>query len=274
MAKSPDYVSRVIERFNMEEVREVGTPMAQHFRLSKQQTPESEKEREEMQLIPYANIVGSIMYDMISTRPDVAQAISVTSRFMADHGKQHWLALKWTLRYMKGAKDYGILYRGGEEQKGEALMGYCDSDYACNIDNRKSQTGYVFTLFGGAISWKSTLQSVVALSTTEAKYMAITAVVKESFWLRGIAGEFGVEQRAIPIGCDNSGAINLSKHRVFHKRSKHTDVRYHFVREEIEKGNIVVFKVDTAFNPADMLTKHLSKENFDLCIELAGMCRI
>ncbi|KAL1536502.1 hypothetical protein AAHA92_29144 [Salvia divinorum] len=263
-----DYVSRVIERFKMEETKEVGTPMALHFRLSKQQAPESEEEKEEMQLIPYANIVGSIMYVMISTRPDVAQAISVTSRFMADHGKQHWQALKWTLRYLKGAKSFGILYSGEKELEGKALVGYCDSDYAGNVDNRKPQTGYIFTLFGGAISWISTLQNVVALSTTEAEYMAITAAVKESFWLRGIVGEFGVEQKLVPIGCDNNGAISLAKHQVFHERSKHIDVRYHFVREEIEKGNIVVFKVDTADNPADMLTKPLQKEKFDLCMEL------
>ena len=255
----------------MEEAKEVGTPLALHFKLSKQQIPKSEEVKQEMQLTPYANVVGSIMYAMIGTRPYVAQAISVLSRFMADHGKHHWLALKWTLRYLKGAKKYGILYRGNEELKGEALVGYCDSDLTGNIDNMKSQTGYIFTLFGGAISWKSTLQSVVALSTTEAEYMAITAAVKESFWLRGIAGEFGVEQRTIPIGCDNSGAISLAKHQVFHERSKHIDVRYHFVREEIEKGNIVVFKVNTADNPADMLTKPLTREKFELCRELIGM---
>ena len=112
---------------------------------------------------------------------------------------------------------------------------------------------------------------MVALSTTEAEYMAITAAVKESFLLRGIAGEFGVVQRTIPIGGDNSGAISLAKHRVFHERSKHIDVHYHFVREEIEKANILVFKVDTEDNPADMLTKPLNREKFELCRELVGM---
>ena len=262
-----DYVSRVIERFKMEEIKGVGTPMAQHFRLSKQQAPEGEREREEMQLIPYANIVGSIMYAMISTRPDVALAISVTSRFMGAHGKQHWLALKWTLRYLKGAKEYGILYKGDEELKGEALKGYCDSDYAGNmtIESHKPDmcSLCLVELLAGnrhcRVWWPCP------------PLRGITAAVKESFWLRGIAGEFGVEQRTIPIGCDNSGAISLAKHQVFHERSKHIDVRYHFVREEIEKGNIVVFKVNTADNPADMLTKPLTREKFELCRELIGM---
>ena len=101
--------------------------------------------------------------------------------------------------------------------------------------------------------------------------MAITAAVKESFWLRVIAGEFGVVQRTIPIGCHNSGAISLAKHQVFHEHSKHIDVRYHSVREEIGKGSILVFKVDTEDNPADMLTKPLNREKFELCRELVGM---
>ena len=263
---------KIIERFNMKDTKAVGTPMGQHFKLSSQQKPSSQEEREEMQSIPYANIVGSIMYAMISTRSDVAQAISVTSRFMADHGRQHWQALKWTMRYLKGAGGFGILYKDVGEPGGDVLVGFCDSDFAGNLDNRKSQTGYIFTLYGGAISWKSGLQSMVALSTTEAEYMAMTAAVKESIWLRGIAAEFGVEQKSISIGCDNNGAISLAKHQVFHERSKHIDVRYHFVREEIERGNIVVFKVDTADNPSDMLTKPLPKEKFELCMKLVGMC--
>ncbi|XP_042032198.1 secreted RxLR effector protein 161-like [Salvia splendens] len=119
---------------------------------------------------------------------------------MADHGRQHWLSLKWTLRYLRGAGDYGILFRGGEEYVGDPLVGYCDSDYAGNIDNRRSQSGYVFTLYGGAVCWKSSLQSVVAQSTTEAEYMAMTVAVRENFWLRGIASDFGVEQKSIAIG--------------------------------------------------------------------------
>ncbi|XP_042016432.1 secreted RxLR effector protein 161-like [Salvia splendens] len=258
----------------------VGTPMGRQFKLSSQQKPESESEderkpesesedeRKEMQVIPYANIVGSIMYAMISTRPDLAQAISVTSRFMADHGRQHWQALKWTLTYLKGVGGFGILYKGDVVLEGDALVGHCNSDFAGNLDNRKSQSGCIFTLYGGAISWKSGLQSMVALSTTEAEYMALTAAVKESLWLRVIAAEFGVEHKAIPIGCDSNGASTLSKHQFFHERR----CALSLCEEEVEKGNIVVFKVDTACNPADMLTKPLPKEKFDLCMKPIGMC--
>lgn len=268
-----DYVSRVLNRFKMQNSRETATPMAQHFKLSVRQKPQNEREKREMDQIPYANIVGSIMYAMISTRPDLAQAISVTSRFMAEHGKEHWLALRWTLRYLKGAGDYGILFNGKHEE-GDPLIGFSDSDFAGNVDNRRSQSGYAFTMYGGAVSWKSSLQDVVALSTTEAEYIALTAAVKESIWLRGLAADFGVIQKTMAIGCDNNSAISLAKHQVYHEKSKHIDVKMHFVREKIEEGVVTVFKVDTSENPADMLTKPLPREKFNLCIKLLGLCRV
>ncbi|XP_042059574.1 secreted RxLR effector protein 161-like [Salvia splendens] len=103
------------------------------------------------------------------------------------------------------AENVGILFKGDDEVKGDALVGYCDSDYVENIDSRKSHSGYIFTMYGAAVSWKSSLQSVAALPTTKAEYMALTAAVKESFWLKGIAADFGVVQAAVAIACDNKG---------------------------------------------------------------------
>ncbi|XP_041995848.1 secreted RxLR effector protein 161-like [Salvia splendens] len=220
-----------------------------HFKLSSDQKAETEEERREMELIPYSNIVGSLMYLMICTRPDIAHAISTTSRYMAGFSRQHWNALKWSLRYLGGASKLGILFSGGGEVEEEPLVGYCDSDYASSIDTRRSQTGYIFTLFGSAICWKSSLQSVVALSTTEAEYMSLTSAVKESKWLLGLVSEFGVVQEGVTVFCDNSGAICLAKHKMFHERSKHIDVRLHFIRDEVESGRVRVKKIDTAHNP-------------------------
>lgn len=227
-----------------------------------------------MSKIPYSNIIGSVMYAMISTRPDIAHAVSVTSRYMSEHGKEHWSALKLLLRYLKGAGDLGILFKADRKYEGDALKGFCDSDFAGNLDNRRSQSGYLFTLYGSIISWKSSLQSVVALSTTEAEFMSLTAAVKESFWLKGILADFGIEQPAVAVGCDNNSAICLAKHQVYHERSKHIDVHLHFIREEIEKGNVKVFKVSTEDNPADMLTKPLPKKKFELCVELVNLKRM
>ncbi|XP_047949664.1 secreted RxLR effector protein 161-like [Salvia hispanica] len=249
-------------------------PMGQHFKLSVHQAPRSEVEINEKQKLPYASMIGSIMYAMISTRPDIAQAVSITSSFMSNHGKEHWLALKWLMRYMKGASDIGILFDGANEVCGDALVGWSDSDFAGNIDTRRSQSGYVFTLYGAAVSWKSSLQSVVALSTTEAEFMALTAAVKESYWLRGILKDFGVVQESVAVGCDNNSALCVSKHQVYHERSKHIDVHLHFIREKIDEGEVKVFKVDTTENPADMLTKPVSRSKLGSCMKLVSLCKI
>lgn len=151
------------------------------------------------------------------------------------------------------------------------MLGYCDSDYATNLDTRKSQSGYIFKLNGSAVSWKSTLQSVVALSTTEAEYIALTEVVKEGKWLKGVLGDFGVEQDKVRVMCDSSSAICLSKHQLFHERSKHIDVRLHFIRDEIASGEVEVVKVGTEDNAADALTKALPVSKLKHCLELVGV---
>ncbi|XP_042056198.1 secreted RxLR effector protein 161-like [Salvia splendens] len=123
----------------------------------------------------------------------------MVSRFMSDPGIEHWHALKWILRYLRGTTDYGIEFGTGKGDQKEAFIGFCDSDYAVSVDTRKSQSGYVFCLYGSVVSWKSSLQSVVALSTTEAEYIAMAEAVKESFWLKGILADFGVEQDSVEI---------------------------------------------------------------------------
>ncbi|XP_042065453.1 secreted RxLR effector protein 161-like [Salvia splendens] len=181
----------MLRKFGLENVKEVSVPMGQHYNISMDQRPKSDAKAAEMQKIPYASIISSAMYAMISTRPDIAQAVSATSRYMSNHRKEHWLALRWLMKYQKGASNIGILFDGAKECTDDALMGWSDSDYAGNIDTRRSQSVYIFTLYGAAISWKSSLQAVVALSTTEAEFMALAATVKESFWLRGILKDFG-----------------------------------------------------------------------------------
>lgn len=160
------YVTRVLGKFGMLDAKAVSTPLAPHFKLTRDQAPEPDEEKEYMNTVPYASVVGSIMYAMICTRPDLAYAVSLVSRFMANPGKSHWQALKWIMRYLKGTIELGLIY-GGVNTGEEAVTGYIDSDYAGSIDTRKSLTGYIFTIFGTAMSWKATLQPVVALSTTE-----------------------------------------------------------------------------------------------------------
>lgn len=143
-----------------------------------------------------------------------------------------------------------------------------DSDYATNLDTRKSLTGYVFTLGGTAVSWRSTHQPVVALSTTEAEFMALIEAVKEAIWLKGIVKEFGIDQKSVKIYCDSQSAIHLSKHQAYHDRSKHIDIKYHFIRDVADRGEVKILKIRTEKNPADGFTKSLPTKKFGLCMDL------
>ena len=141
--------------------------------------PSSNDEIQFMANIPYANAVGSLMYAMVCTRPDISHAVSMVSRYMHAPGKEHWNAVKWILRYLLGTIDVGLEFVR-DMNNNHLCVGYVDSDYAGDLDKRRSTTGYVFTLAGGPICWRSILQSTVALSTTEAEYMAVTEAFKEA----------------------------------------------------------------------------------------------
>lgn len=258
------YILKVLERFGMSKAKSVTTPLGAHFKLTRQMSPSSEKEADEMANVPYASAVGSLMYAMVCTRPDLAHAISVVSRFMANPGKEHWQAVKWILRYLKGTISKQLEFSNSST----GLVGYVDSDYAGCLDSRRSTSGYVFTFGGCAMSWRSRLQDCVALSTAEAEYMAITDAVKEAIWLRNLYGELTQDVQKLNILCDSQSAIYLTKDGMFHERTKHIDVRYHKVREVIAEGDIIVKKVDTTNNAADMLTKVLPVTKFEHCLDL------
>ena len=176
-----EYLKRVLKRFGMnKKTKSVSTPFAPHFKLSDVMSPNNEAEREYMSRVPYANAIGSLMYAMVCTRPDISHVVGVVSRYMHNPGKDHQQTVKWILRYIHNTVDVGLVF---EQKDSQYLVGYCDSDYAGDLDKRRSTTGYVFTIANAPVSWKSTLQSTVALSTTEAEYMAITEAAKEAIWL-------------------------------------------------------------------------------------------
>ena len=157
-----NYIKKVLERFNMDKAKPVNCPLAGHFKLSLSQCPTSDEEKNEMQKIPYALVVGSLMYVMVCTRPDIAHVVGVVSRFLSDSGKEHWATVKWILRYLQGTSKMSLCSGKGEP----ILDGFTDSDMAGDIDSRKSTSGYLITFAGGAVAWQSRLQKCVALSTT------------------------------------------------------------------------------------------------------------
>ncbi|KAH9769282.1 hypothetical protein KPL71_011940 [Citrus sinensis] len=193
--------------------------------------------------------LGSLMFAMICTRPDIAQAVGAVSRYMANPGGEHWIAVKRILRYIRGTSDVALCYGGSEF----TVRGYVDSDFAGDLDKRKSTTSYVFTLAGAAISWVSKLQTVVALSTTEAEYMAATQACKEAIWIQRLLEELGYKQQKIFVFCDSQSAVHIARNPVFHSRTKHIGVQYHFVREVVEYGSVDLQKIHTNENLANVL---------------------
>ena len=189
----------------------------------------------------YASVVGAIMYAMLGTRPDLAFAIGLLTRFNSNPGKSHVGALKRVLRYLKGSIDFQLTC--GAESSGSsgsmlAVLGHCDSDWGASVDDRRSVSGTVFTIAGGAVTWQAQRQKSVALSTVEAEYMAACQAAKDAVWLRALLVGLGLNASApTSIHCDSQGAIALAKNPEHHQRSKHIDMRYHFVREQVTGGS-------------------------------------
>eukprot|EP00253_Pinus_taeda_P011441 PITA_11441 len=225
----------------MQDSKPVKVPIPVGVRLSAEQCPKTQEEEEDMSRVPYASAVGSLMHAMVCTRPDIAHAVGVLSRFMSKPGKEHWTAVKRVFR---------LGWRSGLEKIYKWVCVY---------------------LFGGAVSWMSKKQSVVALSTTEAEYMAATHASKEQVWLQRLCSSMGLVQGAIRIDCDSQSAIFLAKNPAYHSKTKHIDDQYHFVRDMIEDKKELLVKVDTLKNTVDALTKYVSSKKFSWCRETMGV---
>ncbi|GKD95409.1 retrovirus-related pol polyprotein from transposon TNT 1-94 [Tanacetum coccineum] len=187
--------------------------------------------------------------------------------YMVEPGREHWEAVKRILRYIKGTSDVALCY--GE--LGLTVTGYVDSDYAGDLDRSESTTGYVFTLSGGTISWVSKLQSVVAMSTTKAEYVAAAQASKEAVWLKMLLEELGHEQKKITLFCDNQSALYLARNPTFHSKSKHIRVKYHFIREKVEEGTVDMQKIHIDDNVANYMTKIINSDKFIWCRSSCGL---
>lgn len=222
-----------------------------------------------MEDVPYSSVVGSVMYTMVCSRPYIVHAISALSRYMSNHVKENWLVMKHLLRYLKGTTDVGLMYC----KRGSSILveGYVDSNYAWDKDTKKSTTAYQFLINGNCVSWKSQLQHVVTLSTAEAEYIAATEGVKEGIWIQGLLRELHEFQGTTTLFSNSQSAIHLCKNIVFHDRTKHVDIKYHFIREKITHGIINIAKVSTDDNLSDCGTKMVTLEKFRLCMKLLGV---
>ncbi|XP_040871215.1 secreted RxLR effector protein 161-like [Glycine max] len=192
----------------MTDSKPISTLLSEKEKLSTMIKVQDQVDQDYMSKVPYSSVVGSLMYAMVCTRPDLAYAVSMVSRFLNQPQKEHWKTVKRIFRYLKGTTDIGLIY---ESHSDCCLTSYSDADFATDLVKRRSLIGYAYTLGGCLVSWKATLQPSVALSTIEAKYMALIEAAKEGIWLRGLINDLEINQEYANIYCDSLSAICLAK---------------------------------------------------------------
>ncbi|UYV64215.1 ATP13A3 [Cordylochernes scorpioides] len=251
------YIDKILSKFNMADCIPASVPMDPSVILTKQDCPTPEQ-KEKMPKFPFREAVGSLMFASCVSRPDITYAVSQVSKFLEYPGPAHCTTVKNIFRYLKGTPHMGILFTGQDQ-----LVGYSDSDFARDVDSRKSTTGYAFMMNGGTVSWASQRQPIIALSTTESEYIAACSAAKELIWIRRLLQGIGCDiTKETELFIDNQAAIKLVENPVFHKRTKHIDVRYHFIRSKHEEGELKVHHVCSSEQLADIMTKPLPRNKF------------
>ncbi|GJU50805.1 retrotransposon protein, putative, ty1-copia subclass [Tanacetum coccineum] len=254
------YMDKILKRYKMDNSKRGHIPMQERLDLNKSQGAQTPNEVNRMKNVPYASAVGSIMYAVRCTRPDVAFAQNMTSRFQQNPGEPHWTAVKNILKYLRNTKDMFLVY-GGNPSTELRVECYCDAGFETDRDDTKSQTGYVFVLNGGAVDWKSSKQSTTAMSATESEYIAASEAAMEAVWIRKFISGLGIVptiNEPLNMYCDNSAAVHYANEPGVQKGARHYQRRYHYVRECVELGEIRILKVHTDNNLADPFTKALS----------------
>ena len=262
------YAKGVISRFNMEGCKSVSTPMEQGNLLSILQQPSSDVDKENMASIPYRSAIGSLMYLSTCTRPDIAAAVSELSKYSQNPGMAHWEGVKRVMRYVSGTVNEGLLYKRGAQVE---VWGYSDASHAGEKATSRGRAGYIFLSAGAAISWRSSMMKVVTHSSCESEYVGLSDAGNESIYLMQLQGELGVGGSCVLVYGDNESSLKLAENPVFHQRSKHILLKYHSIRDQVEKGIVELSKVDTGLNAADMLTKSVGVGILKVCKSLAGM---
>lgn len=258
------YVTNVLKNFGMSDSKPVNTPMVP---LTQPQPLDASKKNESKKEKPYQNAIGSLLYLAISTRPDISFAVTYLSQFNNNYTEENWMAVKRIMRYLKGTPEKGLLFRADDSE----LSGFSDADWGGNFD-RRSFSGYVFKLSGSAISWKCKKQKSVALSSTESEYVAVSDTAKEASYLRILWNELFKEEICVPLSCDNQSAISIAENPVSHERTKHIDIRKHYVRELVQEGKVTISFIPTQIMVADGLTKPLHAPKHAQFLQLVGLC--
>ena len=241
----------MLSKYGMTACKPLSVPLEQNVKLSADVGDEIEDPT------MFRRIVGSLIY-MTITRPDLSYAVGLVSQFMQVPRKPHLDAVRRILRYVKSTLHYGLFYEAGTDVQ---VFGYTDADWAGSMSDRRSTSGYMFSLGSAAVTWSSKKQSTVALSSTEAEYRGAAVAACEVVWLQKLLADLDVQvEGPVVIYCDNMSSIQLARNPVFHARTKHIEVHYHFVREKVLAGEIDLVYVSTQDQIADIFTKELGTE--------------
>ena len=249
------FTRRILQTFRLADANPVKTPVDINVKLRA-----SDEKSKLCDPVLYQSAIGSLLYLSGKTRPDVAFIVNKLARFCAKPSVEHMSAVKRVLRYIKGTINFGLLY---SKQKSDDCVGYCDSDWAGDVEDRKSTSGYSFQLGGAAISWNSTKQSCVALSTAEAEYVALSHAAQEAAWLNHLLSDLKYSKRKpMVIYEDNTAAICIANDSQCNKKTKHIDLRFHYIRDQIYQKKICLEYCKSEDMVADILTKGLSPDKF------------
>jgi hypothetical protein len=259
------YIQRIVQRFDMQTCRPAYTPFATGTNL----TANTETDSDSAITSRYQQLVGSLMYAMLGTRPDTCFAVNRLSQYGLNPTQTHLLAAQHVLRYLKTTYNYKLIF--GKNDSTE-LIGYSDSDWAGDKDTYRSTTGYIFILSGGSIAWATQKQQTVALSSTEAEYMALTECSKQAEWTISLLQQllFKIDL-PIDIFSDSLGARSIASNNVYHKKTKHINIKHHYIREKILDGTVNINQVNTKNNLADVLTKALPRDQHNLLTSRIGL---
>lgn len=259
------YIDKMIQRFDMQDAPPRKTPLASSTKLVASENPQVDPSFQRQ----YQSIVGSLMYAMLGSRPDICFTVNKLSQFGSNPNEEHMAAAIRVLQYLKATRHFRLMYSGSGDSE---LIGYSDSDWASDPDTRRSTTGYTFQINGGTIAWATQKQRTVALSSTEAEYMALTDCTKHASWTIQILDNLHFNlDLPISIYADSKGARDIANNNVFHKRTKHIDIRYHFVREKIHDGMIRIKETSSSENIADIFTKSLPEVTFWRHVNAIGL---
>lgn len=270
------FLDEILHEFGMSNIKSSTTPLAIPCKLSLTDCPESDHDKRFMTQFPYRQLLGKLRYLVTGTRLDICYSINFLSRFMHNPGFKHWKALLRVVRYLKFTRNFGLLYSSNSTLSPlTSIIGWSDSDWGGEMDTRRSTAGFSFVLAGAAVTWQSKKQTAVTLSTAEAEFVAVALATKEGLWIQMLIEELKIIPRiSLKIYSDNLSCIYLASNPKHSEKTKHVDLKYHFIREMVESHKLQLEHSPMDLMWADFLTKSVPASKHESCCDNLGLKRI